>query len=38
MEIHYFQRYHGKENMHTANAMLLLSRLYKYSADEFLPF
>lgn len=35
MKIHYFQRYHGKENVVTANAMLLLSRLYSYSPDKF---
>ena len=27
METHYFQRYHSKENVDTANAMLLLSLL-----------
>lgn len=35
MKIHYFQRYHEKENMATANTMLLLSRLYAYSSDKF---
>ena len=35
MEIHYFQRYHAKENVATANTMLLLSRLYHYSPDKF---
>lgn len=35
MKIHYFQRYHSKENVATANTMLLLSRLYSYSADKF---
>ncbi len=35
MKIHYFQRYHEKENVATANTMLLLSRLYQYSADKF---
>jgi len=35
MKIHYFQRYHQKENVATANAMLMLSRLYQYSADKF---
>lgn len=35
MKIHYFQRYHAKENVATANTMLLLSRLYTYSADKF---
>ena len=35
MKIHYFQRYHTKENVSTANTMLLLSRLYQYSPDRF---
>lgn len=35
MKIHYFQRYHEKENIATANTMLLLSRLYQYSSDKF---
>lgn len=35
MKIHYFQRYHSKENVATANTMLLLSRLYLYSSDKF---
>lgn len=35
MQIHYFQRYHSKENVDTANTMLMLSRLYNYSADKF---
>jgi len=38
MRIHYFQRYHQKENVATANTMLLLSRLYQYSADKFFRF
>lgn len=38
MKIHYFQRYHAKENMATANTMLLLSRLYSYSSDKFFRF
>lgn len=38
MRIHYFQRYHEKENVATANTMLLLSRLYSYSADKFFRF
>lgn len=38
MKIHYFQRYHAKENVATANTMLLLSRLYQYSADKFFRF
>lgn len=35
MKIHYFQRYHTKENVATANTMLLLSRLYSYSSEKF---
>lgn len=35
MKIHYFQRYHSKENVSTANTMLLLSRLYSFSPDKF---
>ena len=35
MQIHYFQRYYAKENVETANTMLMLSRLYQYSADKF---
>ena len=35
MRIHYFQRYHQKENVATANTMLLLSRLYSYSPTKF---
>ena len=38
MKIHYFQRYHEKENVATANTMLLLSRLYSYSPDRFFRF
>lgn len=38
MKIHYFQRYHAKENVATANTMLLLSRFYQYSADRFFRF
>ncbi len=38
MKIHYFQRYHTKENVATANTMLLLSRLYSYSSDKFFRF
>lgn len=38
MKIHYFQRYHEKENVATANTMLLLSRLYSYSLDKFFRF
>ena len=36
--VHYFQRYHAKENVATANTMLLLSRLYAYSSDKFFAF
>lgn len=35
MKIHYFQRYHEKENVATANTMLLLSRFYSCSPDKF---
>lgn len=38
MKIHYFQRYSSKENVATANTMLLLSRLYNYSAEKFFRF
>ena len=38
MKIHYFQRYHAKENVATANTMLLLLRLYSYSPDKFFKF
>ena len=38
MKIHYFQRYYQKENVATANTMLLLSRLYSYSSDKFFRF
>ena len=38
MKTHYFQRYHSKENVATANTMLLLSRLYSYSSDKFFRF
>ena len=38
MKIHYFQRYHAKENVATANTMLLLSRLYSYSPYKFFKF
>lgn len=34
MKVHLFQRYHSKENVATANSMLLLSRLYSYSPDK----
>lgn len=35
MHIHYFQRYHSKENVDTSNTILMLSRLYNYNADKF---
>ena len=35
VQIHYFQRYHSKENVDTSNTMLMLSRLYNYNADKF---
>ncbi len=38
MKIYYFQSYHEKENVATANTMLLLSRLYAYSSDKFFRF
>ena len=38
MLTHYFQRYHQKENVETANAMLLISRLYAYSHTKFYDF
>lgn len=38
MKVHLFQRYHTKENVATANALLLLSRMYASSAAEFYTF
>lgn len=35
MKIHYFPRYHTKENAVTANSMLLLNNFYKYSTGKF---
>lgn len=35
MKTHYFQRYHSKENVDTANTMLLLSQFYKHSPSKF---
>ena len=35
MNIHYFQRYHSKENVETSNTLLMLSRLYNFSPDKF---
>lgn len=34
-KVHYFQRYHTKENTHSGNACLLLSRLYSYNNKLF---
>ncbi len=36
--IHYFQRYHTEENVHTANAFLLINRLYQYNPQYFYEF
>ena len=38
MKLHYFQRYHSKENVVTANTMLLLSRLYSYDTNKLFRF
>lgn len=38
MKIHYFQRYNQKENVTTANTMLMISRLYTYSPNKFYKF
>lgn len=38
MKVHYFQRYQAKENVATANTMLLLYRLYRYSPEKFFSF
>lgn len=38
MKTHYFQRYYKKENVDTANTMLLLSRLYSFSPNKFFNF
>lgn len=35
MKIHYFQRYHSKENVATANTMLMLSRFYNFNSEKF---
>lgn len=37
-KIHYFQRYHQKENVVTNNTLLLFSRLYNYSPNKFKQF
>lgn len=31
----YFQRYHGRENTHSSNALSLLHMLYDYSPKKF---
>lgn len=36
--IHYFQRYHQKENVATNNTLLLFSRLYNESSNKFIDF
>lgn len=36
--IHYFQRYHQKENVATNNTLLLFSRLYNESPNKFIDF
>ena len=33
--VHYFQRYHSRENTHSANTCLLLSRLFHYDSKLF---
>ena len=38
MNVHYFQRYYQKENVSTANTMLLLSRLYNFSVEKYYKF
>lgn len=38
MNVHYFQRYSSKENVATANTLLLLSRFYSYSSRKFFSF
>ena len=38
MKVHYFQRYQTKENVATANTLLLLERFYQYSPDSFFRF
>lgn len=35
MQIHYFQRYHSKENVVTSNTLLMLSRLYSCNPGKF---
>lgn len=38
MKSHYFQRYHSQENVHTANVVLLLSRIYHHHPSAFFHF
>ncbi|MBQ8843492.1 MAG: hypothetical protein IJ016_01705 [Elusimicrobiaceae bacterium] len=38
MKAHYFQRYTQRENVATANTILLLSRFYQYSSGKFFRF
>ena len=38
MDIHYFQRYHKKEDVATANTMLLMKRFYAFSPEKFFLF
>lgn len=38
MKVHYFQRYTQKENVVTSNTILLLSRFYHSSPDDFFRF
>ena len=38
LKVHYFQRYQAKENVTTANTLLLLERFYQYSPDNFFRF
>lgn len=38
VKTHFFQRYHSKENVHTANALLLLARVYHYDPRAFFAF
>lgn len=37
-KVHYFQRYHQKENVVTNNTLLLFSSLYNYSPNKFKQF
>lgn len=38
VKTHFFQRYHSKENVHTANALLLLARVYHYDPSSLFAF